>query len=129
MEIKEIKGYFGTGCKLIYACILDVENDEVNILDSRTLQHAVDTSYGTYEVRLALRPLSDLTKEIEHNGEKVNVYEILGSVYQFYIDAILKGEIPINYLPYECIEILLKYHFDIHNLIEKGEAININTLK
>lgn len=119
MEIKEIKGYLGAGVKFFSKGELyTLEFHEVNYLLS-----------GIDGWKLALRPLSDLTKEIEHNGEKVNVYEILGSVYQFYIDAILKGEIPINYLPYECIEILLKYHFDIHNLIEKGEAININTLK
>ena len=26
------------------------------------------------------------------------------------------------------MQILLKYHFDIHNLIEQGQAIDINTL-
>lgn len=134
MEIKEIKGYLGTGCKLIYACILDAENDEVNILDSRTLQHAVDTSYGTYEVRLALRPLSDLTKEIEHNGEKFVPIEWLEDKY-YTLDlhkeckSIFEDSRWLTTCSWLLIQHLQNWHFDVFGLIEKGEAININTLK
>ena len=76
-----------------------------------------------------LHPLSDLTKPITHNGEtfvpsrkfglepnQVNLNHLM--------NLIQKGYVSIT----EFI-ILIEYHFDIANLIEKGEAIDVNTLQ
>lgn len=87
-----------------------------------------------------LHPISDLTREIEHKGEKfmlgkILVYEIseewakVGLSYPNDEDMLLK-DIRENL---EAVELwmalkLIEYHFDIAGLIEKGEAIDVNTL-
>ena len=80
-----------------------------------------------------LRSLSDLTKEIEVNGEKfVPMKKILDQktldsyklkkMYRF-------GEFDkIKKLPYDLFQKLLEWKFDVFGLIEKGLAIDINTL-
>lgn len=86
-----------------------------------------------------LRPLSDLIKEIEHKGEKfVPLVEI--NKRNEYIHAI-NGRIGIGIpifgyrdvddmdeLPTWLTQFLVKLHFDITDLISKGEAIDVNTL-
>ena len=89
-----------------------------------------------------LHPLSDLTKPIDHKGEKFvpieKLREIIGggwcSVYEraveimqeWYIDT-LKDK--IKYLPFEFIQLFISWHFDVADLISKGEAIDVNTLE
>lgn len=81
-----------------------------------------------------LRPLSDLTKEIEVNGEKfvpIEYIKINFECFNFdYDDTFILGEDSVNYkyLPFMIIFKLLKWHFDIFGLIEKGLAIDKNTL-
>ena len=87
-----------------------------------------------------LRPLSDLTKEIEHNGEKFvplqKLYEdfkiTMNEPYKNYKDSILFGcnynGNPEQSWLYCRVIILFKWHFDVFGLIEKGLAIDINTL-
>ena len=88
-----------------------------------------------------LRPLSDLTKLIEHNGEKFMPIEILKDVFMLEwcdlfddsIDAILEfakynNFKKIEYLPFCIVQNLVEWKFDIAGLIEKGEAIDVNTL-
>jgi len=93
-----------------------------------------------------LHPLSDLTKEIEHKGEKfvpidrlkpfvdkfnnanhvfVEVLSIHGLHYEWYYDFDnIRRSVPfIFYMK------LIEWHFDIAGLIKKGEAIDINTLE
>jgi len=68
-----------------------------------------------------LRPLSDLTKEIEHNGKKFVPLDRLTS----------RGFALANYrkLPYGDIEKLFEWHFDVFGLIDQGLATDINQLK
>ena len=93
-------------------------------------------------LRLILHPLSDLTKPIEHKGEKFvpieKLREIIGGgwcgVYEravelmqvWYIDT-LKDK--IKYLPFELIQLFISWHFDVADLISKEEAIDVNTLE
>ena len=79
-----------------------------------------------------LRPLSDLTKEIEVDGER------FVPLKKFYREArlllekeirITPGEIISEYLSFEIIEKLLSWHFDLFGLIESNQAIDINTIK
>ena len=79
-----------------------------------------------------LRPLSDLTKEIEIDGKRfVPIEKICKTVYQqnkvlFSINNLIEGVTGIYYYQ---VEKLFEWHFDIFGLIEKNLAIDINTLK
>lgn len=92
-----------------------------------------------------LRPLSDLTKEIEVGGEKfvpsdkiMETHELWSSTfaYGFSIEqdslGIIGFKTPeswlplVNYIPF--FDKLYEWHFDVFGLIEKGLAIDINTL-
>ena len=74
-----------------------------------------------------LRPLSDLTKEIEVNGIKFTPQRTWGisqgqlKTTLFYKDC---GEMYFRH-----IKLLFEFHFDVFGLIEKGLAIDINTIK
>lgn len=97
---------------------------------------------------LILRPLSDLTKEIEVNGKKFVPIERLAKLAygNFVYNEIKFNENEawisvtdsqnrygysvskdVNLLKYDVAIKLLEWHFDIHGLIEKGLAIDINT--
>ncbi len=80
--------------------------------------------------KLILRPISDLKKDIIHNGEKYNFWE-----YMFiptYERKLLETWIQDNksYLgdsiSYLIINELIEHHFDIFNLIEEGVAVSYN---
>lgn len=92
-----------------------------------------------------LRPLSDLTKEIEHNGENfipVDYFEIgdndndsleydSGNIRL--IDALTTASKynsfgDFNFYPFGAIQKLIEWHFDVFGLIDAGLAIDINTL-
>lgn len=87
--------------------------------------------------KLLLRPLSGLTKPIEHKGEKFVPLQELLKNSNFNINKMSECDmlefievynvpelITLNDLP-----IYLKFHFDLAGLIEKGEAIDVNTLE
>lgn len=83
-----------------------------------------------------LRPYSEITKEITHNGEKVKPYIELLRESSFNVEAMSEKELDYFKSSWSLPEllslndaiILISYHFDICGLIEKGEAIDINTL-
>lgn len=92
-----------------------------------------------------LRPLSDLTKEIEINGirfEPAYWFEIcddendslefdFGNIKLIkQIKGIAQNEChhDLQFLPYFVINKFFEWHFDVFGLIEKGLAIDINTL-
>ena len=89
---------------------------------------------------LCLHPLSDLTKEIEHKGEKFNPSYKLGvdRGFEFYKPSNFDLEINFETPKYSTqidlftgfliVQKLIEWHFDIADLISKGEAIDVNTL-
>lgn len=95
-----------------------------------------------------LRPLSDLAKEIEIDGVPIipfdeiyigaERYNVNTLRYSMYVEYWMMGERFVDHIykiknfdncPYRIIEKLFEWHFDIYGLIEKGLAIDINTLK
>ena len=82
-------------------------------------------------IKPILRPLSDLTKEIEVNGEKFVPIEYFEDKY-YTLDLhkqchrLLENEDWIYQTNFMLINYLLKWHFDIFGLIENNLAININ---
>lgn len=98
--------------------------------------------YTSNYIKPVLRPLSDLTQEIEVNGEKFipidyingefacsvpNKIEWNQSVKNKNLHFVLSEWISPQDL-YGLFELLFKWHFDVFGLIDKGLAIDINTL-
>lgn len=78
-----------------------------------------------------LRPLSDLIKEIEHNGWSFTFSEVyLGNSKIAKIIGVERSTFDnfLNDIDYSSIQLLFKYHFDVFGLIDKGLAIDINTI-
>jgi len=122
LELKHLKGYFGTGLKV------ELEEQGIEVLTIRLLN-----SCSIDGIKPILRPLSDLTKEIEVNGEKfvpMNFINELAFVnilgYSDFEDLI--KPLGINECSFWQIEKLSEWHFDVFGLIEKGLAIDFNTL-
>ena len=82
-----------------------------------------------------LRPLSDLTKEIEVNGERFVPIDYLSNftnehlmfdrtqqvIEYLYIE---QSQDYVFQLPYELIQKLIEWHFDIFSLLDNNLAIN-----
>ena len=78
--------------------------------------------YSKHDFKPILHPLSDLTKEITHNGENfVPFYKIKESQQHLFLRTDI--EEPIQALQYSEVEKLLSWHFDIYGLIENNLAI------
>lgn len=79
-------------------------------------------------IKPILRPLSDLTKEIEVDGE----YFIPSREYHYLrfeeISSYKGGANVMNFIQVREQNVLLELHFDIYGLIDAGLAIDINTL-
>ena len=76
-----------------------------------------------FDIKPILRPLSDLTKEINMYGDMVSAYEILPRrEKEDYKNPI------IGYWSWDAMQILFEWHFDVFGLIELGLAIDKNTL-
>ncbi len=89
------------------------------------------------DCKLVLRPLSDLTKEIEHNGERFVPMIKLAELFEMNTIeyGVIATNIPnpnsewgIGYVRYEAVQKLLEWHFDIFGLIDKNLAVDFNTV-
>jgi hypothetical protein len=123
LEPKHLFAYapYGVRCQL-----------NLHILGWKDRKLSFDSGHDFYNkledglVRLFLRPLSDLTKEIELNGEKIIPIEVI-SAYSTEIE--LLHDIKYGFISVMFWNMLLSWHFDIFGLIDAGLAIDINTVK
>lgn len=78
-----------------------------------------------------LYPLSYLTKEIEHNGEGFAPMHRIPNWFSLPTWWHYGGAVPsdMNAIPYYVIQLLFEWHFDVFGLIDKGLAVDLNTLK
>lgn len=118
LELKHLAPYLPYGLKYIYK---GIEWD---------LTH-LETSTKDREYKPILRPLSDLTKEIEVNGEKFVPFDYISdynpNTKEIYPCVIMDdGIIEMHY--WKDFEKLFEWHFDVFGLIDAGLAIDINTL-
>ena len=130
MELKHLAAYLPYGVKVTKAdwgkiLKMDCDGTTLNCVGIDFVLHT--------NAKLALRPLSDLTKEIEENGEKFvptewlqNRYELLNLHEQ--AEQLSKDHRWLNQSDYMLVMHLIEWKFDVFGLIEKGEAIDINTL-
>ncbi|WP_313418795.1 hypothetical protein [Sphingobacterium multivorum] len=106
-----------------------------------------DDDYAYSDTFPLLRPLSDLTKEIEHNGKKFIPLHIINgfgqnseSICDRWIEPNLTTqgggsweggiEDDIDTFQFYWLYVkLISWHFDVFGLIEKGLAIDINSIE
>jgi hypothetical protein len=156
LELKHLAPYLPYGLNLriknynslSWSVKLNIDN-YLNNFDKRYINDNIES------IKPILRPLSDLTKEIEVNEEKfVPIYKLFEIQYKdtSHVDLIREMYFKINYTftcsshyatametsintkniqmnNYWKIEKLFEWHFDVFGLIEKGLAIDINTTK
>lgn len=143
MKIEEIAPYLPYGVKMIFE-----KSGKIIALHGLQCVGSANLSYADYErhydstiwnFKLILHPLSDLTKPCLPNGnipiDFFDIYEEDNFEYtdiKTYrlIESISKNNIihDIKWLPYGVVEKLFEWHFDVFDLIEKGEAVDVNTL-
>jgi len=130
LELKHLAGYLPYGLKTLTGWNNIEEiigfKDETYFIKGGNVY-----AYGDIqECKPILRPLSDLTKEIEVNGQKFIPIEF--NAFKHSKDDIIEFQnrfIHYKGMKFGIIERLLEWHFDIHGLIENGLAIDINTLQ
>jgi hypothetical protein len=165
LELKHLAGYLPYNLKGLIKNTSDTFVELSTYISNKEFKWTIDMFLGDSNVKPILRPLSDLTKEIEVNGEKfvplveickisetVNkvlrinsksnicgfdfingIQEVLRFCYHFNTNHFQltdeEGDNGCIIHQMEMFEKLLEWHFDIYGLIEKGLAIDINTLE
>ena len=137
LELKHLAPYMPYGLKiqiLNHKCdYVGIEFSEINgyyfLGDSLHVSYnGGSTGKSIEDFKPILRPLSDLTKEIEVNSEKfIPINYFLGDDSDLVYEACLIHN-DFSYLPYNLVQKLLEWHFDVFGLIEQGLAIDINDL-
>lgn len=148
LELKHLAPYLPYGIKVLrpdgrtILLMKGLDKDSIVVDDD-------GIKYCGYEfTKPILRPLSDLTKEIERNGdkfvpaEKLNPFyyrkglvDCLGGNRLIYWSTEKQRQIDdgcwdnFSLKSFEVSQKLFEWHFDVFGLIPQGLAIDINTLK
>ena len=106
--------------------------------DTTVIEVVGESDFKTDKYKPILRPLPDLTKPIEHMGEKfvpIDKLKEMNDGDDIYISEEYGVSIDSGYaagynllVAFTFIQKLIEWHFDIANLIKESEAIDINTL-
>lgn len=108
------------------AIILYLNSDETILIDQSRFQ---------LTFKPILLPLSDLTKLIEIDGVTFNPYDywakkvVSKEQWSKICETISDEYCKIMDLPAWCVNLLYMWHFDVAGLIDKGLAIDINTIE
>ncbi len=134
LELKHLSPYLPFKLRMMYGernCMLNIgAGSSKNWIG---INAAISRQWNEeFPIKPILRPLSDLTKEIETQGkfstsylDKLKTNEDSGC----YIDYTAITELDcVKEYSYETLVKLFEWHFDVFGLIEKGLAIDINTL-
>jgi hypothetical protein len=137
LELKHILPYLDSGLKAVDNQG-EPDDNIINITGFSNTNGEIEffDQYGNFDIKLSdikpiLRPLSDLTKEIEINGEKFvpieKVQDWNTSIdFAKEFEALLEDERWLSTTSYLLVELLFEWHFDVFGLIEKGLAIDFN---
>ena len=125
LELKHLAPYLPYGLKIKNAY-------GVHIMDSFVGSQNINYTINNVESKPILRPLSDLNKKkfkdivfpVNHySGERIE-YDRNISVSMVQIQSLTNQSVTF----YGTVEKLFELHFDVFGLIEKGLAIDINTI-
>jgi len=139
MKLEEIVGYLPYGLKVYVEDSLPSAIETVKGIFTDNEIFTDEDSYELNKIKPIFHPLSDLTKPITVDGkefvpmnEMKNMIDKKADVGSFsnriWKDRI-ERKVDLDYFPMWIIQLLYQWHFDIHGLIERGEAIDINTIK
>ena len=145
LEVKHLAPYLPYGLKVLHCTDKDFPKKEA-LLTISDYNWLIKQSY----FKPMLRPLSDLTKEIEHNGEKfIPINELEkgenGSIYSLFssdgnntqtitITYKMMGDTFTDYIinrnsientDYKYVQKLFEWKFDVFSLIENGLAVAV----
>lgn len=137
ITLAELSAYLPYGLRFYNG--RDYEADTLKGIKSNSysvpyVQGSRDSDYFRFEkIKPLLRPLSDLYKEMEHEGERFvpaenlfNQYELkFGDNGDFYLDYYSIGETDSPWTGYGIIQQLLEWHFDVFGLIDRGMSVAI----
>lgn len=133
LTIKELAAYLPYFLKGIFIDKIDVVTSMDNEHD---LISGVNSTVEIKNFKPILRPLSDLTKMIEVNGEDFVPYEhstfVEAMIANEYLEYLCEAKASLaedRLLPYSIVQLLFEWHFDVFGLIEKGLAKDLNTIK
>ena len=159
LELKHIAPYLPYGLKVKDFDSEDEQSIEGYFIRDNGINFSIQNGIcHITNMKPILRPLSDLTKEIEVNGEKfipafrlypftdenttidepysdgrpvrISNEEGCFMIYSgtsFKFEDYMKGR-NLKFNDYDMVNKLIKWHFDVFGLIEKGLAVDINTL-
>jgi hypothetical protein len=123
LELKHLVGYLPYNVKVKIERTVYPKWEHIYTLSIKELS---EYSHGSFVLTPILRPLSDLTKEIEVNMEKFVPVDRL-QLYGYYDEQCLEYN-QVKSISHNMMQYLYEWHFDIHGLIEKNLAIDKNTL-
>lgn len=128
LELKHLALYLPYELKgLVFYTEEDFELISLSTKDGLEDEASINSWLTGYKSKPILRPLSDLTKEIEVNGELFVPLEKLESMFgdcTRLTDTMLVN----SFTPFGIVQKLFEWHFDVFGLIEKGLAISYNDL-
>ena len=130
ITLKELAAYLPYNAK---ARIYGVDNT------SAILKLTTDFIYSwelhDFKIKPILRPITDVENDIIHNGKTVNVLDIMNGFWGLeWFGATEKFELHVygrniilsaEDLPYDLVQVLLSYHFDVFGLISDNLAIPV----
>jgi hypothetical protein len=134
LELKHLAPYLPYGLKIqgmTYGEIAELScctETSVNITD-RTFQYGMWADI--FDIKPILRPLSDLISliNIDFEDEKFKPIDVIIRKGGCHSAVALHVKIGKGTLGFKYFDLLLQWHFDVFGLIEKGLAIDINTIK
>ena len=136
LELKHLAPYLPYGLKVFVEDGINAVEEVLGMWQHSCITEVEDTDFEL--LKPILRPLSDLTKEIEHNGEKfVPIQKISFVDGEFYLDEVddiiyFNDTCGLDAYEvtrcYSLIEKLFEWHFDVFDLLSKNLAIDKNTL-
>lgn len=122
LTLKELAPYLPYGLKVFSNKIETLTGIECAKVKVREF----DMFFPIENCKPILRPLSDLTKEIEYKGAKLVPQSKLSHLD---LEWLITSENLIMKTNYEDVLQLFEWHFDIFGLIEADLAIDINTIR
>lgn len=135
LELKHLAPYLPYGLKVknCFNQIVQIKgiqygNDSCNNELYTFIKNSNYLTAYIYQCKPILRPLSDLTKEMEHNGEKFVPFHRLNCYTKFTKSDLGTIKDFWHCRNYIVVEKLFEWHFDVFGLIDSNLAIDLNTL-